>query len=83
GSSEEERGASLDDPTSSFTDGRQVDLKLRVPNDTFNTYTVSGHVEVRPVTQAKVNFPFFVTSRGGEYFFVPSIPTLKSWGNSQ
>ncbi|KDN35835.1 hypothetical protein RSAG8_11269, partial [Rhizoctonia solani AG-8 WAC10335] len=83
GSSEEERGASLDDPTSSFTDGRQVDLKLRVPNDTFNTYRVSGHVEVRPVTQAKVNFPFFVTSRGGEYFFVPSIPTLKSWGNSQ
>lgn len=22
---------------------------------------------------------FFVTSRGGEYFFVPSIKTLKTW----
>ena len=23
---------------------------------------------------------FFVTSRGGEYYFVPSIDTVKSWG---
>ncbi|CAE6500184.1 unnamed protein product [Rhizoctonia solani] len=83
GSSAEERGASLDQPTSSFIDGRQVDLNLRVPGETLRTYRVTGHVEVRPVTQAKVDFPFFVTSRGGEYFFVPSIPTLKSWGGPQ
>ncbi|KAG1772906.1 hypothetical protein EV702DRAFT_1048505 [Suillus placidus] len=26
--------------------------------------------------------PFFVTSRGGEYFFVPSVSTLKSWASA-
>ncbi|CAE6439656.1 unnamed protein product [Rhizoctonia solani] len=86
-SSGEERGASLEKkPTHVFKTGDQVDIKLQVPGDTLNRYRVNGHIEVQPLTQVDppgADNPFFVTSRGGEYFFVPSIPTLKSWASSQ
>ncbi|KAK2462141.1 hypothetical protein APHAL10511_005839 [Amanita phalloides] len=46
---------------------------------------VSGFAQVTDLNQEPQpgdNNPFFVTSRGGEYFFVPSISTLQSWSNS-
>ncbi|CAE6441402.1 unnamed protein product [Rhizoctonia solani] len=83
GSSGEERDANLDaKPAKPFANGDQLDIKLKVPGDTLNRYQVTGHVEIQPLTQAVIDFPFFVTSRGGEYFFVPSIPTLKTWGTA-
>ncbi|KAJ8096311.1 hypothetical protein PM082_011467 [Marasmius tenuissimus] len=85
GSSKEEKKASLDAaPTNQFQDGDEVDIDLKIPGDTLSCYTVSGQISVRPLTQAAppgADNPFFVTSQGGEYFFVPSIPTLKSWAN--
>jgi len=39
-------------------------------------YEVSGIVDKVPPFEQK----FFATSRGGEYYFVPSISTVKSWG---
>lgn len=78
-----ERQADLDqEPTKPFKDGDQVDIKLQVPGDTLNTYRVNGHVQVKPLTQKAppgADNPFFVTSRGGEYFFVPSISTIDKW----
>ncbi|KAJ1300374.1 hypothetical protein OPQ81_005193 [Rhizoctonia solani] len=91
GSSGNQRDAKLepsdpDNPLKDYVDGDQVNIKLEIPGDSLNRFEVFGHVRVRPLTQAPppgVPNPFFVTSRGGEYFFVPSIPTLKSWANSQ
>ncbi|KAK1217115.1 hypothetical protein PQX77_020231 [Marasmius sp. AFHP31] len=83
GSSKEEKKARLASaPPNRFENGDEVDIDLQIPDDTLNCYMVSGHVSVRPLAQDNppgANNPFFVTSRGGEYFFVPSIPTLKSW----
>ncbi|KAG8709993.1 hypothetical protein FRC11_004963 [Ceratobasidium sp. 423] len=67
------------------SDGEQVHFEFKVGDENFE---VSGLAKVQPEhpndsTKPKLptgaDNPFFVTSRGGEYFFVPSIPTLKSW----
>lgn len=67
----------------SFTNGGQVDLKLTGKDG--KTIELSGFPKVT-VTSAVPppgeDNPFFVTSRGGEYFFVPSVSTLKYWANS-
>ena len=63
-------------------DGEQVTWRLRSPK-TGDEITVTGLVSVRP--PGAVDPPgtnpgpndFFVTSHGGEYFFVPSILALK------
>ncbi|KAK2462146.1 hypothetical protein APHAL10511_005844 [Amanita phalloides] len=56
-----------------------VDLIVR---NASKKISVAGLANVNPAPQPGDNNPFFVTSRGGEYFFVPSIPTLKSWAKS-
>jgi len=69
-------------PAASYSDGDQVDIRL-VGGDGKNI-EVTGFAKVRPTGAApppgEPN-PFFVTSRGGEYFFVPSVSTLKSWAS--
>ncbi|KAH7332678.1 hypothetical protein B0J17DRAFT_603542 [Rhizoctonia solani] len=78
-----ERPATLqlaDDDNPSYKTGDQVSIKLVDPKDNFNTIEVTGFANVRPSTAAappgEPN-PYFVTSRGGEYFFVPSVSTIK------
>jgi len=66
--------------TPSYENGDQVDL--RVEGEQGKVVQVVGFAKVSD-SQARpppgVPNPFFVTSRGGEYFFVPSISTLKYW----
>jgi hypothetical protein len=66
-----------------LTNGDQVDLRLVGAND--RNIAVSGFAKVTDQgaqpPPGEPN-PFFVTSRGGEYFFVPSISTLTTWANS-
>lgn len=50
---------------------------LRVTNDTLETYEVMGIAKKVDTSLETFTPEFFVTSRGGEYFFVPSVSTLK------
>lgn len=64
----------------SYKTGDVVDIQLTGVNDT--KIEVSGLVNVTAAgTLPSPSEPDtrFINSRGGEYFFVPSISTLKSW----
>jgi hypothetical protein len=41
---------------------------------------VAGVAKKVVVDATSFDQKFFVTSRGGDYYFVPSIKTVKSWG---
>ncbi|KAJ6470967.1 hypothetical protein C8R45DRAFT_836782 [Mycena sanguinolenta] len=59
--------------------GDKVNLVMNLNNDRIE---VSGFAKVRNRTTADppgVPQDFFVTSHGGEYFFVPPISTVKAW----
>lgn len=65
-----------------LTSGDQVDIRLTGGDG--SNIAVSGFTKVTvPGTEPPPGEPnpFFVTSRGGEYFFVPSVSTLKTWAN--
>ncbi|KAH7912670.1 hypothetical protein BJ138DRAFT_749872 [Hygrophoropsis aurantiaca] len=70
------------DGTGNISAEGQVSLVIQQKN-TSDTYTVTGWAKKRD-TSAKPPFEpeYFVTSRGGEYFFVPSVSTLQKWANS-
>jgi Dyp-type peroxidase family len=46
-------------------------------------YVVTGFAKAYDTSVTAYEQDFFVTSHGGEYFFVPSLSTLKAWGASQ
>lgn len=75
--------AEFDGTAPSLQSGDEVNLQLTGANGT--TVELSGFAKVATTGAApppgEPN-PFFVTSRGGEYFFVPSVSTLKSWANN-
>jgi len=82
GSAGQQRPAKLEQ-SYSYNTGDQVDILLT--DDKNNQYEVSGFLKVNtPGAQPPpgADNPFFVTSKGGEYFFVPSISTLTTWANS-
>ena len=54
-----------------------VTLAITDKNDA--KYTLTGLLEKKVPGVDKYVPQFFVTSRGGEYFFVPSLSTLKTW----
>ena len=59
--------------------GDKVNLVMNLNNDRLE---VSGFAKVKNQTAADppgVPQRFFVTSHGGEYFFVPPISTVKAW----
>ena len=61
--------------------GQEVNWTL-VSEESGETISVSGFAGVKPTgAQPPPGVPqeFFVTSHGGEYFFVPSIKTLRMW----
>ena len=56
------------------------EVSLELTNCIGDKYAVDGIAKkIVPSTSSFVQ-EFFVTSRGGEYYFVPSIDTVKSWG---
>jgi hypothetical protein len=75
------RGAKFE-TAASYANGDQVDLRLTGADG--NNIEVSGFAKVTANGAAPPPGdpnPYFVTSRGGEYFFVPSVSTLKTWAN--
>lgn len=55
-------------------------VSLELTNSLGDKYAVDGIAKkIDPSAKPFVQ-EFFVTSRGGEYYFVPSIDTVKSWG---
>ncbi|KAK7463479.1 hypothetical protein VKT23_006828 [Stygiomarasmius scandens] len=56
------------------------EVTLNLVNKNGEKYEVAG--VAKKVVQSATSFDqkFFVTSRGGDYYFVPSISTVKSWG---
>ncbi|KAH7335725.1 hypothetical protein B0J17DRAFT_719338 [Rhizoctonia solani] len=78
--------ATITEKTYKVSEGDQVNLQLNVKDDhgcVVKKFEVSGFVKEKPLDKPDPgdDNPFFVTSRGGEYFFVPSISTLRSWAN--
>ncbi|KAG1769111.1 hypothetical protein EV702DRAFT_1049782 [Suillus placidus] len=78
-------GGINNDPPLVVKAGNRVDLHLTGADGAL--YEVSGFAKavtknVAPPPGADIDNPFFVTSRGGEYFFVPSVSTLKSWAGA-
>lgn len=70
----------VSNPRVPLQNGDQVNLVLDTANG--DEIIVSGVAKVR--SKGAVDPPgypqeFFVTSRGGEWFFVPPISTLKKW----
>lgn len=59
----------------------QVTLAV-VDSNTSEKYLVTGFPQQVNDTVDKYTPDFFVTSHGGEYFFVPSIPTLTAWSKA-
>ncbi len=57
-----------------------IQLKVTSSEDS-RTYTVQGFAKADPtaITLKEFKQDFFVTSRGGEWFFVPGISALKEW----
>ncbi|KAF8869718.1 hypothetical protein CPB84DRAFT_1803607 [Gymnopilus junonius] len=70
----------LDDKT--VTSGKQVVLNA-IDKSTSNTYTITGVIQKRDTSATAFTQEFFVTSRGGEYFFTPSVSTLQAWATSK
>jgi len=71
-------------PASSGTEQKDVsadgEVSLELTTIKGDKYTVDGIAKkIVPSPKSFVQ-EFFVTSRGGEYYFVPSIATVKSWG---
>lgn len=68
--------------TAAITNDGAVALKLKNPAG--KVYEVFGFAKEVPstgVAAASATQNFFVTSRGGEYFFIPSISTIASWAH--
>lgn len=65
--------------------GDPVDLKgegeviLNVVDKKNTKYTVTGFAQKVNTSATAYTPQYWVTSRGGEYFFVPSISTVKEW----
>ncbi|KAF8630219.1 hypothetical protein AX15_003045 [Amanita polypyramis BW_CC] len=53
---------------------------LLLDNEKGEKYEVTGVAKKVNVSASSFEQKFFVTSRGGDYYFVPSIATVKSWG---
>ncbi|KAI3611319.1 hypothetical protein WG66_002137 [Moniliophthora roreri] len=67
--------------TTGTTDlSKEGEVTLQLINNNDEKYEVAGIA--KKVVQSATSFEqkFFVTSRGGDYYFVPSISTVKSWG---
>ncbi|THU91463.1 Dyp-type peroxidase [Dendrothele bispora CBS 962.96] len=67
--------------TSGTTDiFQEGEVTLDLINNHNEKYEVAGIA--KKVVESATSFEqkFFVTSRGGDYYFVPSISTVKSWG---
>jgi len=65
------------DSTTMTEDGRIV-LSV-TKEDTSDKYQITGVAQKVDTSASAVTPEFFVTSRGGEYFFVPSVSTLNQW----
>jgi hypothetical protein len=61
----------------------EFDVFMKVRNKDGERFEVSG--VARKLLPAANDFEqqFFVTSRGGDYYFIPSISTLRSWGDKE
>jgi hypothetical protein len=56
------------------------EVSLELTNIKGDKYAVDGIAKKMVTSTDSFVQEFFVTSRGGEYYFVPSIDTVKSWG---
>jgi hypothetical protein len=56
------------------------EVTLALVNKNAKKFQVTGFAKADDTSATAFEQGFFVTSHGGEYFFVPSIQTLKDWG---
>ncbi|KAG1860920.1 hypothetical protein F4604DRAFT_1588240 [Suillus subluteus] len=75
--------AQLEGASPPVNSGDKVDLQLAGADGA--TFEVCGFAKVTPegvIPPPGEPNPFFIAARGGEYFFVPSVSTLKSWASA-
>jgi hypothetical protein len=56
-------------------------VTLRLEQGAGKPAKISGLLKFVNAQEKSVVYDFFVSLRGGEFFFVPSIPVLTAWGN--
>ncbi|KAK7051605.1 hypothetical protein VNI00_004584 [Paramarasmius palmivorus] len=56
------------------------EVTMQVINKKGDKYEVDGFAKKIDPSVVSYEQKFFVTSRGGEYYFIPSISTVKGWG---
>lgn len=66
-----------DEVTLNISQEGPVHLKITSKDST--RYTIQGFAKAVETSATAHEKEYFVTSRGGEWFFVPGISTLKSW----
>ena len=73
-------------PAAVGTDQKDVsqdgEVSLELTTIKGDKYAVDGIAKKIDTSKSSFVQEFFVTSRGGEYYFVPSIDTVKSWGHN-
>jgi len=61
---------------------QEGEVTLRVTNDQGDKYEITGVAQKVDTSATAFEQKYFVTSRGGEYYFVPGIRTVKEWAKA-
>jgi hypothetical protein len=68
------------DDTTTRPVGKQIFITA-TNKSTGENYEITGLLKKKDTSAVDFQQDFFINSRGGEYFFVPSVSTLKDWAN--
>jgi hypothetical protein len=70
-------------PASVQNQTEEFSVFMKVRNGTGERFEISGVAKKIFPTANDYEQQYFVTSHGGDYYFIPSISTLRSWGDKE
>lgn len=72
----------MQDSTGQVDISKEGEVTLRVINESGVKYEIAGIAQKVDTSATAFEQKFFVTSRGGEYYFVPGISIVKGWAKA-